>query len=178
MKTVFTSTEIAHVWVHESAPSGRSPGNASFDGDAFKSYATVIGRRIRSAGRTAYILDLASFSNSTGKVQSRLRCSIPESEKVFNVRCGHRGQYLDFTPRSLRDHYISESKAILDENPSRYAFKRAEQWNRAQAALRSALEVCEFFGLPHLKLSADLAANEANSAQAADLIKARAASVP
>ena len=64
MKTVFTSTEIAHVWVHESAPSGRSPGNASFDGDAFKSYATVIGRRIRSAGRTAYILDLASFSNS------------------------------------------------------------------------------------------------------------------
>lgn len=67
MKTVFKSDEIAHIWANRGAPYGRSPGNLSFDGDAISSYATVIGRRIEHKGKTAFVLDRASFSVTTAR---------------------------------------------------------------------------------------------------------------
>lgn len=117
MKTVFKSNEIAHIWAHSGAPYGRSPGNLSFDGDAIKSYGTVIGRRIRHAGRAAYVLDRARFSVSTSKSQGRVACAIPDGEKVFNVRIGCRGLP---SPHAYKAHL----DAVLAASQRKHARRR------------------------------------------------------
>lgn len=171
MKTVFTSDEIAHIWAHASAPRGKSPGNASFEGDAFYSYATVIARRIQHKGKTAYILDRASFSISTSKIQGRVACAIPDTEKTFRIDNGERGQRLDWTPQKLRDFYIAESEKAETLPPSRYEKKRAEQYTRATSYLVDARAVCEFFGLGVLALSRKIDKRNALNDQAAEIIK-------
>lgn len=171
MKTVFKSDEIAHIWANKSAPCGKSPGNASFSGDAFYSYSTVIARRITYNGKTAFIVDNASFSISTSKVQGRVRYAIPGSQKTFSVHSGKYGQSLDWTPQCLRDHYLQESARTDELPPSRYANKRAEQYRRATSFLVDARDVCEFFGLGFLAISRKIDKRNALNEQAADIIK-------
>jgi len=170
MKTVFTSREIAHIWANSSAPYGRSPGNLSFDGDAIKSYATVIGRRIKDRGRVAYALDRASFSNSTSKVQSRVWQAIPGDAKVFLLRCGVRGQSLNFSGMEIAEHYEKRAELVLAREPSRYAVKRAEQYQEATALLEQAREALDFFGYGTARLDKKIAARKAGEAGAADLL--------
>jgi hypothetical protein len=171
MKTVFKSDEIAHIWANRGASYGRSPGNLSFDGAAIKSYATVIGRRIEHKGKTAFVIDGASFSNSTSKSQGRIRQAIPGSAKVFTVDCGSRGQSLNFTPATLRDHYLERAKAAESALPSRYARIRAEQYQHVTSLLGRALEVCEFFGLGALQLSRQIANRQAGQSEAAETLR-------
>jgi hypothetical protein len=172
MKTVFKSDEIAHIWAHSGAPHGRSPGNLSFDGDAIKSYSTVIGRRIRAAGKVAYVLDRASFSNSTSKSQGRVWQAIPGDAQSFHVHCGRRGQFLDFTPVTLRDHFLHEAKEREAATPSRYARIRVQQYANITASYRTAREVCIFFKLGTAALDKKLAARLAGESQAAETLKA------
>jgi hypothetical protein len=155
-KTVFTSREIAHVWANQSASFGRCPSSMSFDGDAFKSYATVIARRIRARGKVAYVLDRASFSNSTSKHQSHVWRALAGSDKAFHVRIGHRCQSLSFTPATLRDYYIAQFRAN-DEAPSRYTHVRASSLLSRVSHLESAIDVCSYFGLGHKALDKTLA---------------------
>lgn len=171
MKTCFRSAEIAHVWANQGAPHGRSPGNLSFSGDALSSYSTVIARRLTFKGKTAYVLDRASFSVSTSKSQGRAWQAIPDNAKSFHIRAGSYGQRLDFTPQTLRDHYEKAAADAAAGMPSRYAFKRAEQFNRVTNYLREAVGVCEFFGLPHKGLDSKIAARSVSDAQAAELMK-------
>lgn len=157
MKTVFRSEEIAHIWANSGAPYGRSPGNLSFGGDAIKSYATVIGRRIRARGKVAYVLDRASFSVSTSKSQGRVSAAIRDAEKVFSVRCGDLGQSLNFTPATLRDHYLGEFREMGEQPAPRMKAKQAEALLHRYSRLDSAIEVCEFFGLAVAALKKQLA---------------------
>lgn len=90
MKTRFSSREIAHVWAHQQAPRGKSPGNASFIGKVFYSYGTAIGELIEVNGQQIVIVNETSYSNSTSEVQSRMRGAIshlPEI-RVYGVRMG------------------------------------------------------------------------------------------
>jgi hypothetical protein len=171
MKTVFKSNEIAHIWANSSAPYGRSPGNLSFEGDVIKSYATVIGRRISDRGRTAYVLDRASFSNSTAKSQSRVWAAIRGDAKVFLVRCGARGQSLSFTGKGIAEHYETRAAQVLAREPSRYAFKRAEQYQEATALLEQSRDALAFFGYGTARLDKKLVARKAGEADAADALK-------
>ncbi len=170
MKTVFSSHEIAHVWASGSAPYGRSPGNASFDGDMFKSYATAIGRRVTHKGKTAYVLDSASFSNSTSKVQGRMRQALTHATTFF-VREGRRGQSLSFTPATLRDYYAEQFKQVCAQLPSRYAAKRADQYMHATQMLQTAVDVCIFYGLPHKALDALILKRQVGQETAAETLK-------
>lgn len=171
MKTVFTSREIAHVFAHGPQKQGRSPGNASFNGDRFLSYATTIGRRIIHKGRMAYVLDRASFSSSTSKVQSRLSYALNHST-VFRVDIGSYGQYLDFTPATLRDHYLTVAKERAAILPSRYSRIRAEQYSHVTSAIQDAQRVCVHFGLPHKAIDNTLAKRAAGQADADSTMKA------
>lgn len=170
MKTVFKSDEIAHIWANASAPYGRSPGNLSFDGDAIKSYATVIGRRIKDRGRVAFVLDRASFSNSTSKSQGRVWQAIPDSEKVFLVKIGTRGQSLNFTGKGIAEHYEKRANEVATAAPSRYARIRAEQYQEATAFLEQAREALAYFGYGTARLDSKLAARKAGEATAADTL--------
>lgn len=170
MKTVFKSDEIAHIWANRGAPYGRSPGNLSFDGDAIKSYATVIGRRIEHKGKTAFVLDRASFSVTTTRAQYRAWSAIPDSEKVFHVRIGQRGQSLRFTPAELAEHYEKHAENMAGELPSRYAKIRAQQWQAVTAELEKARDVLAFFGYGTARLDNKIASRKAGDATAAETL--------
>lgn len=160
------SGEVGHVWAHQAAPSGgvraAELGGAwggrnvhkgvrnRFDGGAFYSYNTVIANIITHKGRRAFVLDVASFSNTTSKHQAEARQAIPDGEQVFRVNCGSYNQRLDFTPATLRDHYLSEYRQ--NYTPSRVKAKAAEQFLNQVAKLDQAIEVCEFFGLAVARL--------------------------
>ncbi len=171
MKHAFTSQEIAHIWAHKGAGWGKCPGNASFEGDTFKSYATVIARRITHKGKTAYVYDGHGFSISTSKVQNRLRQALSH-ETVFHINAGQRGQRLDFTPAKLIAYYLAEAKKIETALPSRLARMRAEQYASATSQVANAREVAAFFGLGLAKLDATLAKREAGQADAENTLKA------
>lgn len=152
-KHTFTSKEIAHVWANEGATHGKSPGAMRFEGPAFYSYATVIARIVKHKGKTAYVIDGASFSPSTRQHQSAVRHAIPDQGAArFIVDCGARGQSLNFTPASLRDWYLSERVKLLAAPASKYEHKRAEVVVQRDVLLDSAREVCRFFGLPTKRL--------------------------
>lgn len=174
MKTVFKSDEIAHIWANRGAPRGRSPGNLSFDGDAISSYSTVIGRRITCKGKEAYVLDRQRFSVSTSKSQGRVRGALHEGAKVFNIRSGNYGQFLDFTPVTLAVFYEKRAEELANELPSRYAFKRAEQWQSVTAELVKARDVLAYFGYGTARLDKKIEARQAGEATAAQTLKAAA----
>lgn len=175
MKHTFTSREISHIWAHssDSFEYGKSTGNASFQQDVFYSYATVIGRRISYKGKRAFVLDRASFSNSTSKVQSRLAQSVSNNFAcpAFEVHVGKMRQTLEFTAPSLKKHYEDCANEIMSELPSRYAFKRAEQFERASQELQNAKNVAEHFGLAHTALDKKLSKREAQKYNAANILK-------
>lgn len=171
MKSVFRSEEIAHIWANEGAPYGRSPGNVSFDGDAIKSYGTVIARRIRHKGKIAYVMDRAGFSITTSAAQGRIDAAI-HHEKVFTIRQGERGQSLDFTPATLAKWFEDAAAEMGAEMPSRYAHKRAEQYHEITWLYSEARRVLEFFGMGADRLAKKLAARAAEEANAADIMKA------
>lgn len=145
MKTVFTSREIAHVWANQSQQSGRCPANMRFDGDKFYSYATVIANRVRQKGKVAFVVDQHSFSSSTSKHQHFVNAAIRNHGAVFHVHCGKRGQWLDFTPQTLRDYYMGEFKEMMAAEKSRYKHKQAEALLHAASRLKQASEVCDYF---------------------------------
>lgn len=150
MKECFTSNEIAHIWANQDTSGithGRvSGGSMSFDGGAFKSYQTVIGNIIRYKGKKAFVLDRESFSVTTSKQQSKLSRAIPGLDQVFHVHCGRLGQYLDFTPQTLRDYYLAKFKDTGE--PHKIAHVNANQIISRESSLGLALEVCHFFSLP------------------------------
>ncbi len=150
-KECFTSGEIAHVWAHQKQESGRvSGGNQRFSGTAFYSYATVIANIITHKGKSAFVLDAASFSSTTSGHQGSVRHAVRDLGKVFTVHCGHRGQWLDFTPATLRDHYLTR----FNEPASgcKHKAKAARELLARVGKLDAAIEVCEFFGLAKAKL--------------------------
>lgn len=177
MKTVFKSNEIAHVWANQGAPMGRCPSSMSFDGDAFRSYSTVIARRIRHKGKVAYVLDEASFSVTTSQHQGAVRHALADHpEKVFHVHCGRRFQSLEFTPAQLRDYYVAEFKDAPTDGkpvePSRYAHKRAQEFLIRVKRLESAIEVCDYFHLPASKLKQTLGKLRGEAIEAGKIVEA------
>lgn len=152
MKMVLNSRELPHAWAHQTQSIGRSPSNTSFDGPAFYSYGTVIARIVTHKAVQAFVIDGASFSNSTSKHQSRVRQAVNGLGNAFYVHCGRRGQSLDFTPESLRDYYVIEFNAERTAATSRYAHVRAIEVLRRSESLATALEVCKHFALTTAKI--------------------------
>lgn len=149
MKTVFTSQEIAHVWAHQSAPHGKSPGNCSFNGNVIYSYSTAMARHIEHKGKRAIIRNDTSYSNSTARVQHRIRMAISDCALVFPVTGQGYNVDLRFSPNELFTYYIES--AAKQETQSR--LPRIKQTTRdshkAQAAryLEQAKAVVAFYGL-------------------------------
>ena len=154
MKTVLKSKEIAHVWAHQKQSEGRS-GNMSFRDSGFYSYSTCIARVIEAKGIKAFVVDSESFSITTSSHQSAVRNAIRDLGKSFSVHCGRRCQDLDFTPATLRDHFLSRFTEKLDKQP-RIKAVAASQFLSRVAHLESAVEVCQHFGLGSTKLEKQL----------------------
>ena len=147
MKTTFRSDEIAHAWFHATAPHGKSPGNASFEGDSFYSYGTVIGRKIEHKGKSAVIINSNSFSVSTSKVQGRMRAAIPQGVQKFYVSEG-MGARLNFSGKELFEQAVEDAaRALKGSQETKHKGKRERLEGEAAFYLDRAKEVAAWFGL-------------------------------
>jgi len=87
MKTVYPSTEIAHLWAHATQDSARNPGgNVSFAGGILYSYNTTIAVRVAP---TLFVVDVGRFSITTSKHQSWVRRAIPRGATVVQCESLH-----------------------------------------------------------------------------------------
>ena len=144
---VYPSKEIEHAFVEERSEDGYCRSvNEHFIRDAFYSYNTVIGRRIRHKKKVAYVLDRKTFSPTTSGHQQALWCALGD-RKVFTVYKGCRNQELDFTATTLRDHYL-RVEAHWEESKSPIRAMREKRFLAGVSHLDLAIDVCEFFGLP------------------------------
>lgn len=125
MKTVFKSSEIAHVWAHQSAPCGKSPGSMSFNGPAFLSYSTEIARHIEHKGRHA----------------------LPSDVPVFHFGGCGRGIGLSNISGSQLFDYAIEQATKAQQKALRARLHK--DWHNGQRVtwLERAKEISEFFGL-------------------------------
>ena len=154
VKQWFKNDELAHVWANEGAPRGRTSAHMHFDGLAFLSYGTVIGRIIKKGKVKAFVVDSNSFSSTTGKHRCHMMKAIPESANVFSVDGGCRGQSLSFTPASLKKHYLDQMAEKQEEDGSKFDWMRAQAIIRRAGWLDDAIRVCRVFKMPYVKLSA------------------------
>lgn len=96
MKTVFSSSEIAHVWATQRADWGKSPSALTFQGTILRSYATDLGR-IFPAYReqcSFAVLNVTYYSNTTAKHQGQMRQAVSHFQTVFELGGLGRGEVL------------------------------------------------------------------------------------
>lgn len=182
-KTYFSSEEIAHIWANQPAPyiqDGNCASNMSFRGTAFSSYGTVIARIIVHKGKRAFVLDDSGFSVSTSRHQGLVRRAIAKTETLFTIRGGSRGQYLDFTPQTLRNHYLEQSIEPLKtkfagENQKIKRAKLAGEFLNGFFQLNRAMDVCIFFGLATNAVQKRVTKFKSQADAAAEIVNARKA---
>lgn len=147
MKTVFKSSELAHVWAHQSAPEGRCSAHISFQGVVFYSYGTEMARHITHKGRRAIIYNETPYSITTSRHQSRIRCAIHKGIPVFLIGDIGMGRGLSEIGGKELFTYAVEQSTECAQKASK-AHKRKDQWLSKQAQwLERAKAVNEFFGL-------------------------------
>jgi hypothetical protein len=147
MKTVFKSTEIAHVWAHESAPHGRNRGNESFDGRSYYSYSTEIARIIERKGQKAYLLNITSYSVTTSSHQHGVAMAIPKNAIIFEIGDFGRGVSLNNVTGSMLFDYSIQRAAQCADKATRA--RTNKDWHLVEQAnwIKQAKQVCAFFGL-------------------------------
>ncbi len=163
MKTVFTNKELAHVWANQTEAElragrfGRGSG-CSFDGPAFRSYATVIARIVSHRGKRAFLRNTTSYSNSTSKHQSHVWNAIPDvGVESFSLEGGARRTEFTPTAKEIFEAYQQKARTAL-ERGLRARRSSVHYLAQAEDAIRGANRVREFFGLRNKPFALDLSA--------------------
>lgn len=92
MKTVFTNSELPHVWAHGTQSHGRtSNGSFYFKGDTIYSYGSHFAIAVRMDD--AYLLTVRNYSNTTSKHIGKVWGAIPVNANV--IRCYYPSPYFD-----------------------------------------------------------------------------------
>ncbi len=174
MKTVFKSSELPHLWAHQSAPSGRCSSAMSFNGTEFYSYSTVIGRIMTNRkGRRAFILNYKRYSNTTSGHFWKMQRAIPQGCPVFYFDGETNGE----TPAGLLRIKLNGAKTCRLTAPKlRLAKARDRMANTELANLESARDIAEFFGLkytPDIPRMESLRATVANRRKLDDEARAK-----
>jgi hypothetical protein len=95
MKTVFSNSELAHVWAQQSQEAGRG-SNFFFEGTSIFSW----GHHFKIAefitapnGETVVLYNPSRCSSSTGKHQHSVRRAVPDYYRNFDCACGKWGDW-------------------------------------------------------------------------------------
>ena len=159
MKTVFSGNEIAHAWVHNLAPYGRSAAAMRFDGGKFYSYATQIAGRCEVGGEAVYVVNRTQYSVTTSGHLSHVLSAIPHGVRKFTVRGVGRGYSFGETREDLGRAVV---RSLLAESAESFATwgssKRLQKATRAaaaQAALSSYNEAKEAAAFFRVKFGAE-----------------------
>lgn len=154
-KNVFKSQEIAHVWAHQSSPSGRSPSAMSFNGPSFFSYSAEIGRIIVHKGSKAFILHQSKEHNAFSYArQGGSDYSVTTAEHVSIMRSAAEGNAPIFYARTVSEWtpkgLIEEAKRRIAEahDFAKRAKKRRAEWDKEILGwIEKHNEIITFFGL-------------------------------
>lgn len=74
-----TNLDVVHAWAHN-LDKHKNGSNLYHYAGRLRSYSTTIGQRIRLNGKIIFLIDTASYSNTTMKHQSCMRMAIPRDE--------------------------------------------------------------------------------------------------
>jgi hypothetical protein len=149
-KQVFPSSEIPHLWAHQTQDSARNAqGNLYFDNGVIYSYGShfPIARHVTHGRKSAVLFSSRRASVTTSGHQSAVRSSIPSGVTVFTVPSILFGSLTaDVDHRANIGHYQSESKEALGkaERGRKYGEYSLRE---AFSARESARAYAKFFGL-------------------------------
>jgi hypothetical protein len=152
-RKVFPTSEIPHLWFHQTQSDARSQGNISFDGDTIYSYGShfPIARHVKSASgrKSAVLFTTRRYSVTTSGHCSSVRQAIPSGTVVFdvpNVRSDSwSGNVIDHAANL--EHFVKESQDALAK--SRRARSSGEWELKAAFGYReTAKAYASFFRVP------------------------------
>lgn len=160
VKTVFTSDEVPHLWMHKAQQKARSSnGNLFFEGDTIYSYGHhfPIARHVsRARGKVAILFNTDRHSVTTSGHQSQVRMAIPSSVAVFdvpNLGGSYRGE-MNLTASdhsaNLKAYQQGVSKGILKAARARSG--QEYDLRRATEMRNEAIAYAKFFGVKCPKL--------------------------
>jgi|SRR5579862_37255 len=152
-RKVFPTSEIPHLWFHQTQSDARSQGNISFDGDTIYSYGShfPIARHVKNASgrKSAVLFTTRRYSVTTSGHCSSVRQAIPSGTVVFdvpNVRSDSwSGNVIDHAANL--EHFVKESQDALAK--SRRARSSGEWELKAAFGYReTAKAYASFFRVP------------------------------
>lgn len=154
-KSYFKSSEIAHVFVHQSAPEGRCASAMTFSGKTFYSYNTPIAELVENKrGERAIIINGTGYSVTTSGHQSALRSAAGHlmSFYVYGVSRNGYSNNMPKTGKELVEYYLAKFGEKQPGEESHYAHVRAIAVLARHNFLHQAINAAQFFGLPTAKM--------------------------
>ena len=133
-KTVYDTSEIAHLWMHKAQGNATNKQhNFYFEGDTIYSYGShfPIARHVESAaGVPAVFFTTGSYSPTTSQHVSQVRQAIPHSVPTFHV------QYPTLDNRKQADYFkdaVKDAEKTLSESKSKS--QKALRFRKLQTAV-------------------------------------------
>lgn len=151
MKTLVNSSEIAHLWAHQTQLSARSAASVSFDGPNFYSYSTIIGSIVTGKdGSKAFLLGNGSYSVTTSKHQSWMReAAFGREFNVPGVSSRNSNQFSD--PSRIMSDWTTEVAYKLSNASKAREPKKTRLILEATQLVDEMREFAEFMGLKKVK---------------------------
>jgi hypothetical protein len=156
MRHVYPTSEVPHLWAHQSQDEARNPqGNLFFNGPTIYSYRTSwpLARIYKHVKRGVLVLTNANrCSVTTGGHQSAVNqaCSHRTSAAVPHVECRYyAGRSIDAQDHELNAAYFQSEIARLSKEAGRVLSVRSVNWrvSEAQQQYTNALDYFTFFGI-------------------------------
>jgi hypothetical protein len=87
MKTKFNNSELTHVWANQTQSHGKG-SNMFFEGSRIYSYGYhfILADKVEYNGKAAFLINDASYSNTTNKHQGLVYRAIPSNVPFFRVK--------------------------------------------------------------------------------------------
>jgi len=117
IRKVFPTSEIPHLWFHQTQSDARSQGNVFFNGDTIYSYGThfPIARHVQNkSGERAVLFTIAHYSVTTSGHCSSVRQAIPSGTLVFDVpslETPNHNDNLKYFVDQINEHVTKASRA-------------------------------------------------------------------
>lgn len=142
-KTVYDTSEIAHLWAHQAKRYARNKqDNFSFRGTELISYATCIAEiAANRRGEQAAIISTEKYSLTTSGHQYAACAATSHMRRICvpKIAWTHSAQRADFAQKIL--------DAMEEIADARNRISRAKRHEKAQRIVESANEYCSFFDL-------------------------------
>lgn len=168
-KTVFTSDEIPHLWMHKAQEYGRNHGgNLYFREGTIFSYGShfPIAKHVESGKKKAILFTTRTYSNTTAKHISMVRSAIPSDSVVFHVPNIANGYSPTNHESNLKSYQAEIDNHISTASRARLSSNIEWELEHASSTRQECIDYCKFFKLKTIKLAI---VPEVNTEQLAEL---------